>query len=144
MSKLDILKRLQADSMVFFMKTHNYHWNVKGRDFPQVHAATEEIYNTFATVFDDLAERIIQIGGVPHVTLKSVLENASIKENDKTQFNSEQILKEVLADYEYFLKSFRELSKISSDDGDVSTQGYADSQIAHLEKAIWMIKAQLA
>lgn len=144
MKQIEILKQLQADSLVFFMKVHNFHWHVKGRDFPQVHSATQEIYETFADVFDDLAERIIQLGGVPYVTLKDALGIAKVKEESKTTFKSQEVLEAVLEDYKYFLAQFKQLSKIASEAEDIATQGYADSQIAHLEKAIWMINAQLA
>lgn len=142
MNKIEILKQIQADSLVFFMKTHNYHWNVKGRDFPQVHKATEEIYNIFAEVFDDVAERILQLNDIPLVSIVEVSKVAKIKEEARTSFKSEEVLKGVLSDYEYFLGLFKDLSKHS--DEDISTQDYANSQIAHLEKAIWMIKSQLA
>lgn len=144
MEQVKILKQLQADSLVFFMKTHNYHWNVKGKDFPQVHSATEEIYKTFATIFDDIAERIIQLGDTPHVTLKDILSASKIKEESKTDFKSKDVLENILEDYKYFLSKFQKLSKVATENNDTTTQGYADSQIAHLEKAIWMLKAQLA
>ncbi len=144
MKQIEILKQLQADALAFYMKTHNYHWHVKGKDFPQVHSATEEIYTIFATIFDDLAERVIQLGGTPHVTLKDVSGVTKIAEESKTSFKSTEILESILKDYEYFLKSFKDLSKTANESEDTTTQGYADTQIAHLEKAIWMIKAQLA
>lgn len=116
--QVKILKQLQADSLVFYMKVHNYHWNVKGRDFPQVHSITEEIYTTFATIFDDLAERVIQLGDTPYVTIKDALEAAKIKEETKVSkeetkvgFESKEILKSVLKDYKYFLEKFKDLSK---------------------------------
>ena len=144
MEQVKILKQLQADSLVFFMKVHNYHWHVKGRDFPQIHKATEEIYETFSSIFDDIAERIIQLGGTPYVRIKEIQKAAKIVEEEKTIFKSEEVLKGVLKDYEYFLKSFKSLSKVAADKEDTTTQGYADSQVAHLEKAIWMIKSQIA
>lgn len=144
MEQIKILKQLQADSLVFFIKTHNYHWNVKGKDFPQVHAATEEIYNQFAEIFDALAERIIQLGDTPYVTLKEVLDKAKIKEESKTSFKSKDVLESVLEDYKYFLKNFKKLSEVAAKENDTTTQGLADSQVAHLEKAIWMLNAQLA
>lgn len=144
MEQIKILKQLQADSLVFFTKMHNYHWNVKGKDFPQVHATTEEIYNNFADIFDGLAERIIQLGDIPYVTLKEMLDKAKIKEESKTSFKSKEILESVLEDYKYFLKNFKKLSEVAAKQNDTTTQGYADSQVAHLEKAIWMLNAQLA
>ena len=66
---IEQLRIMQADSIVLYMKVHNYHWNVRGSDFPQAHKALEEIYDEFADMFDDLAERVAQLGGTPVVTL---------------------------------------------------------------------------
>ncbi|RDU60457.1 Dps family protein [Helicobacter marmotae] len=145
MSKVvEILKQIQADASVFYVKVHNFHWNVKGADFHPIHKATEEIYENFADIFDDVAERILQLGEVPYVTLSDMLKKAKIKEESKTSFNSKDVLKAILADYEYFLKLFEELSSEADKADDKVSAGYADEQVAALQKALWMIRAQLA
>ena len=138
------LKQIQADSAVFYIKLHNYHWNVKGADFHPVHSALENMYDEITEQMDEVAERVIQIGEKPFVTLKDMLAASKIKEDKGTSFGSKTILKSILPDYEYFLKSFRELSDLADDANDKATVGLADEKIAALEKAIWMLKAQLA
>ncbi len=145
MSKVvDNLKQIQADAAVFYVKVHNFHCNVKGMDFYPTHKATEEIYEKYADVFDDVAERVLQIGGKPYVTLADMLKAAKIKEESKTSFNSKEVLKAILSDYEYFLKAFEGLSDEAEKAGDNVTQGYADDKVGELQKAIWMLKATLA
>ena len=145
MSKVvETLKQIQADAAVFYVKVHNFHWNVKGMDFHPTHKATEEIYENFADVFDDVAERVLQIGEKPYVTLADMLKAAKIKEESKTSFTSKDVLKAILADYEYFLKAFENLSSEAEKAGDNVTQGYADDKVGDLQKAIWMLKATLA
>lgn len=138
------LKQIQADSAVFYIKLHNYHWNVKGADFHPVHSALESMYDEITEQMDEVAERVIQIGEKPFVTLKDMLAASKIKEDKGTSFDSKTILKSVLPDYEYFLKSFRELSDLAGDANDKATVALADEKVAALEKAIWMLKAQLA
>ncbi len=138
------LKQIQADSAVFYIKLHNYHWNVKGADFHPVHSALENMYDEITEQMDEVAERVIQIGEKPFVTLKDMLAASKIKEDKGTSFDSKTILKSILPDYEHFLKSFRELSDLADDANDKATVGLADEKIAALEKAIWMLKAQLA
>ncbi|TLD96180.1 DNA starvation/stationary phase protection protein [Helicobacter jaachi] len=140
---IDILKQIQADSSVFYIKTHNFHWNVKGLDFHPTHKATQEIYEHFADVFDDVAERLLQIGGMPYVTLADMLKAAKIKEEPKTSFHSKQVAQAILSDYEYFLKIFSELSSEADKAGDKVSAAYADDKVGELQKAIWMLKAQL-
>lgn len=141
---LDVLKRLQADSIVLYMKVHNYHWNIKGMDFPQAHKALEEIYDNFADMFDDLAERIIQLGGTPIVTLAEALKISRVEEETKTTFYSEEVLKEVLKIYENLHKDFRNLASVADKNDDRVTAAYCDEKLAELEKSIWMLNAQLA
>lgn len=145
MSKVvEILKQIQADSSVFYIKVHNFHWNIKGMDFHPLHNATQEIYEQFADIFDDVAERVLQIGCVPYVTLAEMLKVAQIKEESKTSFHSKEVVQAILGDFEYFLKKFNELSSEADKAGDKVSAAYADDKIGHLQKAIWMLKAQLS
>lgn len=145
MSKVvQTLKQIQADSIVFYMKIHNLHWNVEGLLFKPIHEMTEEIYDDFADVFDDTAERLLQIGEKPLVTLAESLKLSKIKEESATKFKGEQVLKIILKDYEYFVKQFRTLSDEADKAGDTTTADYANGILAKLEKSIWMLKAQLA
>lgn len=138
------LRKLQADSIVLYMKVHNFHWNVRGSDFPQVHKALEEIYEKFADMFDDLAERIIQLDGTPVVTLAEAVKISKVKEETKTNFTSKEILKEVLKIYNHLHEDFESLAKLADKDDDRVTASYCDDKLAELEKAIWMVNAQLS
>lgn len=138
---VDLLRQLQADSLVLFVKTHNFHWNAKGSDFFQVHSATEEIYEKFASMFDDLAERVVQLNEKPIVTLQEALQSSKIKEESKTSFHSKEIFSAIIKDYEYLLESFMQLSKLSEENNDKTTAMYADDQVASLQKSLWMLKA---
>ncbi|ETD25748.1 Dps family protein [Helicobacter canis] len=138
------LRKLQADSIVLYMKVHNFHWNVRGSDFPQAHKALEEIYEKFADMFDDLAERIIQLDGTPVVTLAEAVKISKVKEETKTNFTSKEILKEVLKIYNHLHEDFESLAKLADKDDDRVTASYCDDKLAELEKAIWMVNAQLS
>ena len=73
-----------------------------------------------------------------------MLKVAKIKEESKSDFRSKDVLNAVLKDYEYFIKLFEKLSSEADKAGDKVSAGYADEQVGHLQKAVWMIKAQLA
>lgn len=142
MSKItDSIKLLQADTLVMFTKLHNYHWNIKGIHFFELHTKTEEFYNLFSTMYDDLAERLLQLGEKPIVTLKNSLEVARITEDENTQITAQYLMSNLAKDFEFFFNEFKNLSDIS--DSDPTTQAYAQDQMAFFEKELWMIKASL-
>ncbi|MEG2675078.1 MAG: ferritin-like domain-containing protein, partial [Muribaculaceae bacterium] len=61
------LKQLLADFQVFYTNLRGFHWNIKGRGFFILHAKFEGMYNDASNKIDELAERILQLGGVaPH------------------------------------------------------------------------------
>ena len=130
---IEALRKLQADSIVLYMKIHNFHWNVRGLDFPQAHKA-----------FDDLAERILQLNGTPVVTLAEALKISKIKEETRTTFTSKETLKEVLKIYNNLHEDFESLAKLADKDDDRVTASYCDDKLSELEKAIWMLSAQLS
>lgn len=52
------LKRLLADSYTLYLQTHNFHWNVTGLQFRELHLMFEEHYTELAVAVDDISERI--------------------------------------------------------------------------------------
>ncbi len=140
-STIERLKVVMANANVLFTKLHNYHWHVKGPAFFQVHAKTEEYYNQFATMYDDVAERILQLDGTPLVTLKAILSTATIAEEDKTEFPVEHIFKAMMADFSEIQSNLKTLS--ADETTDDITRAYCDEQIGFIEKELWMLKASL-
>lgn len=136
------LNVLVADMGILFVKLHNLHWNVKGKEFYAIHSMTEEFYEDAAGVFDDLAERVLQLEHRPYASLSEYLEVARIKESKEREFSAQQVLENLNTDYSFLLKEFKELSKLA--EGDTTTQSYADDQVAKLEKRLWMIRATLS
>lgn len=132
-----------ANLQVLYVKLHNYHWNVKGMNFKSIHEMTEAYYDYFAEQYDEAAERVVQLGGKPLATLQDYLNNASIKEESKNEFDVKIVLNSVLADFEFLNKEFKILSKTANENLDIPTASYADNNVAWLEKQIWMIKASI-
>ena len=141
---VSLLKQLQADSVVFYMKAHNLHWNVYGMNFRQIHDATEVIYEKFADIFDNFAERIIQLGDKPLIKLQSCLDISKIRELDSKEFSASEVLKILIDDFTYFRISINELIELANSNGDNVTADYAGDILAYLEKELWMLKVQMS
>jgi starvation-inducible DNA-binding protein len=105
---------------------------------------TESYYEHAAKQYDELAERILQLGGKPFATAKDYLANAVVKEESGNDFDSKTVLNSILADFETLAGEYRKISKAASEAGDAPTQNMADENAAWFEKQIWMLKASLA
>ncbi|AVP87434.1 putative DNA protection during starvation protein 2 [Candidatus Phycorickettsia trachydisci] len=133
------LNQFLANSLVLFAKLHNYHWNVKGVEFYVIHKKTEELYKFIESLYDDFAERILQIGGTPIVTLKQALEMATIVEEKKTSFDAKYVVKNIVKDFEFLVKELKILADLAKED--IVTNLYVDEKAAFLEKEIWTLKS---
>lgn len=138
------LNQIQADSYSLFLKFHNYHWNVKGLQFFSIHGYTEEAYDEMATIFDDTAERAIQLGGQALLLNSELVKKSKIKEESKTSFTPKVVLENMQKDYKYLLKAFKALSDVANKEGDAGTIAIADEKVAQIEKRLWMLEATLS
>ena len=141
---IENMNRNLSNLQVLYVKLHNYHWNIKGFRFFQVHNLTEEYYDHIAKLYDDVAERILQIGGKPFASMSEYLANADIKEENKKEFGEEEVLRNIIADFEQLLSDYNKISDIADEAGDKASAGMADENIAYFEKALWMLKANFA
>jgi starvation-inducible DNA-binding protein len=141
---IQVLNRNLANIQILYVKLHNYHWNVKGITFKSVHEMTESYYDYFAKQYDDVAERIIQLGGKPFSSLQEYLSNTSIKEELKKDFDGKTVLNSVLVDFELLKNEYKAISSQAGENNDVPTANIADDNVAWLEKQIWMLGAALS
>jgi starvation-inducible DNA-binding protein len=140
---MELLNKNLANLQLFYVKLHNYHWNVKGMNFKPVHEMTEAYYDYFAERYDEVAERIVQLGGKPLATLNDYLKNASLKEESKKTFDVKYVLGSVLSDFKLLNDDFKEISNSAGETNDIPTANIADNNVAWLEKQIWMITASI-
>jgi starvation-inducible DNA-binding protein len=140
---MELLNKNLANLQLFYVKLHNYHWNVKGMNFKPVHEMTEAYYDYFAEQYDEVAERIVQLGGKPLATLNDYLKNASLKEESKKTFDVKYVLGSVLSDFKLLNDDFKEIAKVAGENGDVPSSNIADENVAWLEKQIWMINVSI-
>jgi starvation-inducible DNA-binding protein len=141
---IEVLGQIQADALLEYTKLHNYHWNVKGIQFYQIHEMTEKIYNDFAGLYDESAELILQAGEKPITAIKKIVEKTQIQEDDGNDFEARYVLENILNDYKIFMNSFAKLAQVAQDEEDNILVAFADEQRAGIQKNIWMLKAALA
>lgn len=136
------LNVLLADSTVFYQKLRHYHWNVRGPKFFELHAKFEEIYEKWAPFIDQVAERIIALDTVPLHTLKTMLENATLKEDAKIP-DGTQMVHKVIADLNALRASMNDIIEAAEKSGDRTTANLLEGLGDAIEADLWMLKAWL-
>jgi starvation-inducible DNA-binding protein len=140
---INMLNKALSNVQVEYVKLHNYHWNVQGPHFFNVHNLTEEYYEYFAGQYDEIAERILQLDGTPFSTMRDYLDNATISEDTDVQFTAQPVMQNLLTDFGELQQEFKKISEFAGETGDTTTANLADDNVQWLEKAMWMLSASL-
>ena len=136
------LNKQVANWNVLYAKLHQYHWYVKGPHFFTLHEKFEELYNEAASHLDELAERLLAIGGRPVGTLSESLKLASVKEGSETE-TAEEMVAAVARDFALIRDELKQAIKTAEAEDDEVTGDLLLGIQSGLEKHIWMLNAFL-
>ena len=140
---VDHLNILLANYQIHYQKLRGCHWNVRGKQFFELHVKFEELYNNAQLTIDELAERILTLGKSPLSTYQDYIENSSIEEIKTKGLSEENMVDSILDDLDVLIKIERELIN-HANSGAVSDDGTADMITGFMkfkEKAAWMFRA---
>ena len=139
-SIVDAMNKLLANYSVHYQKLRNYHWNVKGADFFDIHEQFEVQYDAAKIAIDDIAERIRVFGQTPYSTMKEYLEVSDIKETG-SGLPAMEMVHEVLRDYSVLLEYMFKVVELAIENGDSGTEDMIKGFIKYIEKNHWMMTA---
>lgn len=132
-----------ANLNVFYRKIQNYHWNIIGDDFFNVHVKLEELYDEINNEIDEIAEHILSIGEMPLGTMKDYLDITQIQEASNEKKCSKHIFETILKDYNILKENAIKIKEDADNQNKYSTSALMDEYILKYEKIIWMIRQLL-
>ena len=138
-----ILNILLADEFILYTKTRNYHWNVEGDNFIELHKFYESQYDEIDEIIDEVAERIRFLGHYSEGRLKDFLKLTHLPEQDYTNDQKVQ-LKNLLKDHEAIIINIRkEIKKVNDEYNDAGTADFITGVMEQHEKMAWLIRSYL-
>lgn len=127
---------------VLYTKLHNYHWYVKGHQFFTLHNKFEELYNEATAHMDEIAERVLTLGGDPVATLKEHLEQSVVSEA-KGDEKADEMVSIIAEDFGKTMASLKKGMALAAEEGDDMTEDILNATYQSIEKHQWMLNAFL-
>jgi starvation-inducible DNA-binding protein len=137
----DALNGVLADTFVLYQKTHAYHWNVTGPQFPTLHTLFEEQYREMWAALDEVAERVRALGAFAPASARVFASLASIESADETPPKAEQMIKNLLDGHETLIRRARKALDIAGEVSDAASEDLLTVRIQTHEKTAWMLRA---
>ena len=137
----DMLNALLADEYVLYTNTRNYHWNVVGPQFHDLHKFFESQYEELNEVVDEVAERVRALGGTALGSLTEFLKQARLKDHPGQSASTHEMVKNLLTSHESIIQSLRVDLEISADKfHDMGTSDFLTGVMEQHEKMAWMLR----
>lgn len=136
------LARLLADSYTLYLKTHNYHWNVKGPLFNTLHTMFEEQYTELATAVDEIAERIRALGHPAPGSYHAFGELTSIEE-ERGVPDAEEMIRQLVIGQESVVRTARDVFPLADAANDEPSADLLTQRMQLHEKNAWMLRSML-
>ena len=139
---VDKLNGLLANFQTYYQNLRGLHWNIKGKNFFELHVKFEELYTDSQIKIDDIAERILTLQGKPLHTFSDYVKEATVPVGKNISKDVEAV-KLVVDSLAELLKIERDILNISDEANDEGTNSMMSDFIAEQEKTIWMMNAWL-
>lgn len=142
MSLVKSLELVLADTYALYLKTQNYHWNVEGPRFKELHSLFESYYNDLAEAIDTVAELIRGLGEKTPGTFAFFMNHTSIKNGNENATEIE-MLKELLDDQYNIIKTLENALKDAKDVNDEVVASFLIERMTTHRKNAWMMKSSI-
>jgi starvation-inducible DNA-binding protein len=139
-----LLNTALADEYLLYTKTRNYHWNVVGPQFNDLHKFFEAQYNALNDIVDDVAERARALGGNALGTMTEFLKSTRLQEESGYYPEARLMLANLLDDHEALIRHLRiDLETCANQYHDTGTNDFLTGLMEQHEKMAWMLRAFL-
>ncbi len=139
----DALAGVLADTYALYIKTQNFHWNVTGPDFPQLHELFGAQYAELATAIDEIAERMRALGHFAPGGLAAFGKLTGIKDAPANPPASKDMLRLLTADHEAVARRARAAEEAVDAAGDKESADLLIERLTAHGKTAWMLRSQL-
>lgn len=140
---MSLVKKLEivlADTYALYLKTQNYHWNVEGARFKELHETFESHYDDLAEAIDTVAELIRGLGEKTPGSFEFFAKNTNIKPA-KEGISDVEMVNDLLEDQKVIEASLRNALKAAEDADDPVVVDFLTGRLVTHRKNAWMLRS---
>ena len=136
------LNTLLASYQAMYFNVRSSHWMIRGGNFFELHKVFETAYNEAAANIDEIAERILTLGGTPLLTGSELLKKSEIKERPSGG-DETACVRLLLEDLTQLTGIEKDLVRQADDLDDIVTADLLTGYMSAQQKTVWMLSQSL-
>lgn len=142
-TSVKLLTVLLSDEVMLYTKTRNYHWNVSGDSFMELHKLFQTQYTQLEETIDLVAERIGKMGGKSIGTMIEFLEQTRLKEFSGQYGTQKDMMLNLLNDHQTLAVEIRKDIETSNKNNDAGTADFFTGILEQHESSAWVLRRYL-
>jgi len=140
---VELLNQSLADTLDLMTQSKQAHWNVKGKDFYQLHLLFDEIAEELGGFVDLLAERATSLGGYAKGTARMAAEHTQVPEYPTDAAGGMEHVAALVERFGIYTSHLRSAIDRSGELGDQVTADLYTEVARATDKRLWFLEAHL-
>jgi starvation-inducible DNA-binding protein len=137
---VEMMKKVLADTFAMYLKSHNYHWNVEGSNFPQYHEFFGNLYEELHDAVDPIAEQIRALDAYAPGSLSRFMELTDIQDEMNVPLGTDMARK-LLSDNQLVLNTLNMALKLAEQFDKQGLMDFLANRIDTHSKHAWMLRS---
>ena len=134
------LKVILATNFALYLKAHNFHWNIEGKDFPQYHSFLDGLYNSIWQQTDDIAEHLRKLNAYAPGSLSRFRELADIQDSTNIP-QALAMFDELKNDNERYIIHLRAGIVAADQANEPAVSNFLQDLLGKHQKHAWMLRS---
>jgi starvation-inducible DNA-binding protein len=140
---IDLLNQQLADALDLGLQAKQAHWNVKGPHFIGLHELFDKVAEELENFTDDIAERVVELGGVALGTIQVVSKHSRITAYPLNLVSGKAHVVALSSALAKFGASTRAAIDTAANSGDADTADLFTEVSRGLDKVLWLVEAHI-
>ncbi len=140
---IEMLNQSLADTSDLYSQVKQAHWNVKGKDFYQLHILFDEIAEEIEPFQDLLAERLTLMGGYAKGTVRMAAGSSTLPEYPTEITGGMEHVEALVERFGHFVGKIRTNAEDADEIGDPGTADLYTDLVRIADKRLWFLEAHI-
>ncbi len=138
---IELLNARLADCIDLGTQAKQAHWNVKGPSFIALHELFDKVHEGVQDYADEIAERVVQLGGVAHGTARVAAARSSLAEYPDPALDGHRHVEALSSALAAFGAAARRAIEDTDRMGDVDSADIFTEVSRGIDKWLWFVEA---
>ena len=135
------LKVILGTNFALYLKSHNYHWNIEGPNFPQYHDFLNTFYTEVFAQIDPIAEHIRYLDSYAPGSMERFLELADIEEAVDNIPSALSMMTQLKLDNDRYIIHLRAGVAAAEQANEPAVGNFLQDLLGAHQKKAWMLRS---